>query len=255
MTRVLILGGTREAAALCAALAAQGAQVTLSLKGLTRLPHVPAGVRVVSGGFGGSAGLAAHLQDQRIAWLIDASHPFAATLSWNAFHASQLSNVPLVGLVRPAWRACPGDRWQPIASLAKAVAQLRHASPRRVLLALGGQGAAPFRACPQHAFQARVLATSLTALATSSAYRWRGVQVVRARGARTLAEEMDAIRAFAPDLMIVRNAGGPADAKLHAARRLKLPVWMINRPAMPPVVSYGSPAVLLAALSRGTGLL
>ena len=126
-----------------------------------------------------------------------------------------------------------------------------HRVPILILLALGGQGAEQFRACTQHRFQARVLHNSKTALATSRAHRWPGLEVQRIKTAPTLADEIRSMQEFGAHLMIVRNAGGRLSAKLEAARRQGLPVWMIDRPAMPPVPLYPSPSALLQDLSYG----
>ena len=239
--KVLVLGGTLEARHICTALVARGHEVTLSLKGLTAKPLIPKGVRHREGGFGGVAGLARESCDYDA--LIDATHPFAAGMSWNAYRGSA---VPLLALQRPAWQRQPGDRWTSISSLKKAVTRLSSLPSKRILLALGGQGAELFRVLPQHAFTARVLASSKTDLATRYAARWRGLELQRFSGRPTLAGEMATLRG--KDLMILRNAGGPMDAKLTAARRLKTPVWIMDRPAMPPVPIYGSVAALVAAL-------
>ena len=121
---MLILGGTSEARALAAALAARGAcELSLSLAGRTRNPlAIDAPTR--SGGFGGAEGLAAHLAAERIDALIDATHPFAATISRNAAEAARLAGVPLVALVRTAWPRCAGDLWTDAADIPEAVAKL-----------------------------------------------------------------------------------------------------------------------------------
>src|SRR5579864_2204034 len=77
--RLLILGGTAEAAAL-----ARGAserfgdrlEVITALAGRTERPGPLAG-KVRIGGFGGVDGLAAYLAEAAIDLLIDATHPFA----------------------------------------------------------------------------------------------------------------------------------------------------------------------------------
>ncbi|MGO1081326.1 precorrin-6A/cobalt-precorrin-6A reductase, partial [Inquilinus sp. CA228] len=70
--RLLILGGTGEAAALARALAEAGEwEVTTSLAGRTREPAaLPGAARI--GGFGGADGLAAYLRDERIDRVVDA---------------------------------------------------------------------------------------------------------------------------------------------------------------------------------------
>ncbi|MDT7658467.1 MAG: precorrin-6A/cobalt-precorrin-6A reductase, partial [Pseudonocardiales bacterium] len=99
--RVLILGGTGDARRLAAVLAGGSAEgstegsadgsagsavarpglsVVSSLAGRVRSPVLPPGeVRV--GGFGGVSGLLAYLRAERIAAVVDATHPFAATMS------------------------------------------------------------------------------------------------------------------------------------------------------------------------------
>ena len=72
MVRVLILGGTGDAAELAARVAAiPHFEVISSLAGRTREPSLPLGdLRI--GGFGGAAGLANYLRQMRIDVLIDA---------------------------------------------------------------------------------------------------------------------------------------------------------------------------------------
>src|SRR4051794_13311811 len=106
--RVLVLGGTAEARALAAELAARGLDVTTSLAGRTRHPRLPAG-EVRTGGFGGVAGLAEALTDVDV--LVDATHPFAATMTEHAAAAASLAGTPLIVLRRPGWSEGPGDRW------------------------------------------------------------------------------------------------------------------------------------------------
>lgn len=255
MKRALVLGGTTEARRVSGALVKAGYEVTLALKGLTHTPGVPAGVALRSGGFGGVAGLAAYVRDTQTHILIDATHPFAATMSWNAFHAARASSTRLYAVQRPGWTRRPGDLWQPIDTLKKAVQRLRHHPPRAVLLALGGQGAELFRTCPQHRFQARVLSNSKTDLATSAAHRWRGLEIQRLAHSPSTRQEMAGMRAFGADVMIVRNSGGRLSAKMEAARRLRLPVWVITRPPMPPVPTYPSPSALLQHLGHDTARL
>src|SRR5271166_2233672 len=98
MRRILILGGTAEARALAARLAPRAdLAVTLSLAGRTASP-APQPVPVRSGGFGGAEGLADYLTVARIDALIDATHPYAATISENAVRAAELAKVPHLAL-------------------------------------------------------------------------------------------------------------------------------------------------------------
>jgi precorrin-6A/cobalt-precorrin-6A reductase len=146
-------GGTSEASELARLLAAHGLCATLSYAGRTENPRAqPIPTRV--GGFGGVEGLAAYLRAEGITHLVDATHPFAATMSANACAAAQLAGVPLVALTRPAWEPQEGDRWREVATIAQAVDALAGA-PRRVFLALGRQHVEAFAAQPQHRYVLR----------------------------------------------------------------------------------------------------
>jgi precorrin-6A/cobalt-precorrin-6A reductase len=152
--RILILGGTAEARALAGALVERGdILVTLSLAGRTAKP-LPQAVPVRSGGFGGADGLASYLRHEQVDVLIDATHPYAATISANACRAAETAGVPLIALSRPAWRPVAGDQWIEVATVAEAAKALGKA-PRRVFLALGRKELQPFASAPQHVYLVR----------------------------------------------------------------------------------------------------
>ena len=100
MTRILLLGGTGDALQIARQL---GPVHVYSLAGLGKVPSdLACAVRV--GGFGGAEGLARYLCDECIGLLVDATHPYAAQISANAFAASRAADVPCWALRRPAWQ-------------------------------------------------------------------------------------------------------------------------------------------------------
>ena len=119
--KILILGGTRDARQLAFRLIHAGHDVTTSFAGVTEHPVQPVG-RVRSGGFGGAQGLRSYLQAEGIDVLVDATHPFAAIISANAFDASK--EILLLRLERPAWIAGPDDNWVDVSGIEDAVAKL-----------------------------------------------------------------------------------------------------------------------------------
>src|SRR5512132_1634541 len=143
--RLLILGGTTEAAELARRAPAEFGRrldVITSLAGrLPSRPDLPGRIRI--GGFGGAAGLAAHLAAARIDLLVDATHPFAAMISGNAAEACAARRVPRLMLVRPVWRPGPGDCWLEVDSLDQAAACVA-AMARRVFLTTGPGGIKAF---------------------------------------------------------------------------------------------------------------
>jgi precorrin-6A/cobalt-precorrin-6A reductase len=236
--QVLVLGGTMEASALCAALAEAGVPATLSYMGRVERPK-PQPVPVRIGGFGGVPGLADWLRAHRVTHLVDATHPFAARMSAHAVAAAAQTGVPLVALVRPPWEPGPGDRWTRVPDIPAAVAAL--AGPaRRVMLAIGRMHLADFAAQPQHDYLLRLVDPP------SEPPPLPRHRVVVDRGPFTVEADRALMVDHATDLVVSKNAGGAgARAKLEAARDLGLPVLMIDRPAVPPRAEVGSVEAVL----------
>jgi precorrin-6A/cobalt-precorrin-6A reductase len=226
MNRVLLLGGTTEAAAMARALADAGLEAVYSYAGRTESPVAqPLPVRV--GGFGGVEGLVAYLKAERITHLVDATHPFAARMSCNAVAACGEAGVPLIALERAPWQAGTGDRWTHVPDLAGAVAALGEA-PRRVFLAIGRQTLAAFASAPQHHFLLRLVDPPTEPLPLPRS------ELVIARGPFTLEGDRALLAGHRIQVIVAKNAGGAgAEAKLVAARELALPVILIDRPLVP----------------------
>lgn len=227
MTRILLLGGTTEASRLARALAGAGCDAVFSYAGRTEAPLAqPLPVRV--GGFGGVAGLADYLRHEGIGRVVDATHPFAAQMSRNAVAACAQAGIPLIALERPVWTAGPSDDWHAVPDIAAAVAALPQA-PARVFLAIGKQNLAPFAARPQHHYLLRLVDPPEAPLPLPQA------TVVLARGPFDPEGDAALMRAHGISHIVAKNAGGAgAEAKLAAARALRLPVILIGRPALPP---------------------
>ena len=230
---VLILGGTAEARALAAALVAAGRPVISSLAGRVADPALPAGeVRV--GGFSTAArdgveGLAAYLADRQIGAVVDATHPFAATISANAVAAAVHTGTPLLRLQRPGWRDHPdADRWTWVATVDEAVAA--GARSRRPFLTTGRQSLDRFLPWADREVTVRVVDPPEFGLPE----RWR---LIRSRGPYAYAGELSLMRDAGSDLLVTKDSGGThTAAKLDAARDLGLPVVVIERPTPPPGV-------------------
>jgi precorrin-6A/cobalt-precorrin-6A reductase len=225
-TRILILGGTGEAAALAQAALARfgdGVEVTTALAGRTRRPGpIPGEVRI--GGFGGAAGLAEYLLGQRIDRVIDATHPFAAAISTSARLACDRMRVPRLILARPQWRRHPLDHWIEVDSV-EAAAQIVGRVGRRALLTVGAGEVAAFAPATGVRFLVRMIDPPRAPLPL------RFSEIVLGRGPFALAEERHLMERHAIDVLVCKASGGAAtEAKLVAARELSLPVIMMRRP-------------------------
>jgi precorrin-6A/cobalt-precorrin-6A reductase len=227
--KVLILGGTAEARQLASALAGRSdVAVTLSLAGRTAEP-APQPVPIRRGGFGGAAGLARHLREQRIDVLIDATHPYAAVISANAAEAAREAGVKLLALRRPPWEKRAGDNWLVVDTVEDAVHALGVA-PRRVFLALGRKELRPFEAAPQHFYLVRSVDAVAPPLAVPHA------EYINARGPFAETQDRALLERHRIETIVAKNSGGEATyGKIAAARSLALPVIMLKRPVLPDV--------------------
>lgn len=222
---VLILGGTTEAHALARALAGAGIQGLYSYAGRTARP-VAQPLPTRTGGFGGAEGLVQALRRDAITHVIDATHPFAATISANAVAACRRTGTPLLALERPEWRPGPGDRWQAVPDI-EAAARALPQDPTRVFLAIGRQHLGAFAARPVHDYLLRLVDPPEGPLPLPRA------RVVVDRGPFTLDGDLALMRQAGIRIVVAKNAGGSgARAKIDAARLLGLPVVMVARPRL-----------------------
>jgi precorrin-6A/cobalt-precorrin-6A reductase len=227
---VLILGGTSEAAALDQHLADQAPDIRaiISLAGHTVDPR-PSNLPVRVGGFGGIEGLRQYLREEGIIAVIDATHPFAAIMPFNAEHACKAENVPLLAIRRESWHPQDGDKWKSVPDIEAAVTALGRV-PRRVFLTIGRLDLPEFADAPQHHYLVRAIEPIGDRLPVPH------VTVIQQRGPFHADDEEALMRREGIDILVSKNSGGDATAgKLVAARRLGLPVVMVERPPKPDV--------------------
>lgn len=237
MARVLILGGTAEAAELAARLAGDPRLETVtSLAGLTQMPVAIAG-RMRRGGFGGPDGLASLLSEEGYDALIDATHPFAARIAANAAEAAGKAGTPRVKLVRPPFECRDGDRFVPVADMAAAAAALPQGA--RTFLAAGRRELAPFAARADLWCVVRMIEPPAPGEALP-----RG-ELILGRPATDPDAEAELLQRHRIGWIVSKDSGGRAGAKIEAARRLGLPVVLVERPRPPagPAVADVSAAI------------
>jgi len=244
---LLILGGTTEATALGAAVADAGLSGTVSFAGRVERPGRQSLPQRI-GGFGGVAGLRDYILAHGVTHVVDATHPFAARMSHNAVSACAGADVPLIALTRAPWDAQPGDNWICVPDIAGAVAALDR-PPARVMLAVGRMHLNEFAPNPQHFYLLRLVDPP------GALPPFRDHHVLVSRGPFAQADDRALMEAHGIGLVVSKNAGGAgAYAKIAAARALRLPVIMIDRPAVPARLEAHSVAEVMAWLGHGADL-
>ncbi len=177
------------------------------------------------GGFGGADGLRACLLEQKFSVVIDATHPFAANISRNAHQAVQQLPILLLRFERPAWTQVEGDQWTNVTTLGEASACLP--SGAKAFLTTGRKDLQGFISRNDLSGVIRTVEPPAEMLPS----RWR---LLLDRPPHSLLAELALFKAEGFTHVVTKNAGGYlTKAKLDAARALKLPVFMMQRPHKP----------------------
>jgi precorrin-6A/cobalt-precorrin-6A reductase len=220
--RVLLLGGTAEARELAARLHPE-VDIISSLAGRVPDPALPVGV-VRIGGFGGVDGLRRWLCDEKIDTVVDATHPFAATITAHAALACELLGVPYLVLARPAWEPGAAIVVSSDTEAAKVVAMNKYP---RVFLTTGRSGVAAFADSDAWFLIRAVTAPDADRLP-------RRHQLLLSRGPYDYDGEYALMREHGIDALVTKNSGGTMTrAKLDAAAALDITVVMVDRPPLP----------------------
>lgn len=220
--RLLLLGGTSEARALAAHLHPR-VDLISSLAGRVPDPALPVGpVRI--GGFGGAEGLRSWLTDHHIDAVVDATHPFAATITANAAQACAELGVPYLLLHRPGWEGSGAIAAHSDVEAAEVVAKNGYS---RVFLTTGRSGVAAFGNSGAW-FLIRVVTPPDPGTLPSDHH------IVLSRGPYRYDDERRLMEEHGIQVLVTKNSGGALTyAKLQAAQALGIDVVMIQRPDVP----------------------
>lgn len=224
--RILVLGGTAEASALIKACEDyKDFHLILSLAGVTKNPVIPVSIDTRIGGFGGIEKMIEWIKEYKIDLLIDATHPFAQQITRNAYQAAQKANMPFLRLERPAWQKKDGDIWQEVQTVQEAVMMLGQQS-RNVFVTIGRKELLPFKECMvPHRYWIRSVDRP------ESIYIPDHAQLIQAKGPFSEADEIIFLKQHYIDCIVSKNSGGKTVyAKISAARKLNIPVILIQRP-------------------------
>ncbi|MBB5161401.1 cobalt-precorrin-6A reductase [Mycobacterium sp. AZCC_0083] len=222
MVRLLLLGGTAEARVLASRLHPD-VQMISSLAGRVPDPALPVGeVRI--GGFGGVEGLQRWLAESGVDGVVDATHPFAATISANAATACRTLDLPHLLLARPAW---PNGTATVVDSDTEAAEVVAGNGYSRVFLTTGRTGVGAFAGVDAWFLIRAVTPPDGDALPLRH-------YLLLSRGPYDYDDELELLRVHRIDALVTKNSGGDMTrAKVDAADALGVPVIMVDRPPLP----------------------
>lgn len=222
--KILVLGGTADGRHLAERFSQLGFEVLYSIAGLVRVPTLPCEVLV--GGFTQFGSLATFLQQRQIDLVINATHPYAATMGNKAVAAGAEIGIPVWRFLRPAWQVQAGDDWRTYQNDDDLLQQLK--GFKRPLLSAGQMSREQLVAITQSAgFERGVWRTAaLPKFDVPEKITW-----LKAIGPFDLASERDLLKQHQIDVIVTKNSGGDStSAKLDAARELGISVLLQQRP-------------------------
>ena len=108
----LILAGSHEARTICDKLNLAKIPAIASLAGVTKKP-LNLSLKTHFGGFGGLDGFKNFIQNEKIKWVINATHPFASTIRNTSTKICKELKINHLLINRPVWHPeksddCPG---------------------------------------------------------------------------------------------------------------------------------------------------
>ncbi len=234
--KVLLLGGTRDAINIAHALLAlnesgvQHIELIYSIAGIVRQPKINCAIH--TGGFSqfstgavssaSQLGMKRFIQQNNIDNVVDATHPYAVTISKNASIVCELLNIPFFKYVRPAWLATDDDNWVEVNNWAEAKKAIYPF--KRPFITIGRIANHDVNSIPKHQYW--IIRSAIEASHTQDRYC-----LIKAIGPFLKEQEIELLKTHQIDVVVCKNSGGSAvDGKLSAARELNLPVIMLSRP-------------------------
>jgi precorrin-6A/cobalt-precorrin-6A reductase len=179
--------------------------------------------------------------------VIDATHPFAARMSANAFAACRVTGTPLVVFTRPPWARQEGDRWIEVATIDEA-AEALGSERKTVFLTQGRLQLAAFAKAPQHRYIVRAIDPP------AGIHVLPDRKLILARGPFALDDELNLMRDERVEALVTKNSGGRATyAKVEAARTLGVSVIMMRRPKPPEAQTLSDLGAVMAWIAAHRG--
>ena len=188
-----------------------------------------------------------YIRQHGVRLFVDASHPYAANVSENAMRACRAANIPYIRYER-ASVPVDYDKAYPVESYEEAASTAARLGTT-VFLTTGSRNLKAFvfsDALKGHTIIARILPTA-GVLKECEELGLTPKQIVALQGPFSEELNIALYRQYGADVVVTKNSGeiGGTDTKITAAKKLGLPVVMIDRPKLDyDVIAYTFEEVL-----------
>ena len=225
--KILVVGGTADGRKLATELFELGFDVIYSIAGIVRKATVPCAV--ISGGFTVLGGLQQYIVSQEITHIVDATHPFAQTMSNTIAEAGDALSIPAIRFHRQPWIKTQQDNWVEVSNWSEVIAQM--AEHQSIFVTAGQINQAVI-----DALAASVKHVLLRTAMPAKAILPDNVTWLKAIGPFLFEDEKALLAEYKIEAIISKNSGGAATyAKIQAAAQVGIPVYQFKRPALKPL--------------------
>ena len=253
----MLLGGTSDAIPIARALLEAGFRVLLSSATSIPLRGVfPEGVQHRVGGLD-SLGFFQIIGGEKIEWVVDATHPYAAEVSANAWKACQQAKIPYLAFDRPS-DISPLSGVSVVSTVNdlqwaenhEQAAVLAFSFQRPVLLTIGVRNLAPYVEIARKS-SLRLVARVLdhpASIAACVKFGLNANEIIAATGPFSEQENVDHIFCNEINVLVTKDSGeaGGTAAKISAARNSGCRIVVVQRPPRPGMAYSTIPALLIA---------
>jgi precorrin-6A/cobalt-precorrin-6A reductase len=232
---ILLLGGTTEALPIARALVAEGHPVLLSTAtDLVPRGRFPEAVERVTGMLDEDQ-IAELISRRGVKALVDATHPYAAVVSENAWRACERKKIPYLAYERP-----PGVKDGPDIHRVRdheEGAAVAFSFGRPVLLTIGIRNLLPYITEARRS-DVKLVARVLDFPESLDACRKEGLgagEIVCANGPFTALQNLSLLRGHGIGVLVTKDSGdaGGVGSKIAAAREAGCRVVVVDRPGRP----------------------
>jgi len=224
--KILVLGGIAESKRLTQQLIELGHEVVYSIVGLVRHPELRCELHI--GGFSsqdrtGTEGLGCYCRKHKIDLLLDATHPYAVSISAHAVVAAKKAHIDCWRYTRPGWDAASYKNWHDFDDWDDLFPQISNF--QHPFFTTGASILEKLDRRLDHQQWIIRCARELPGI--------NGVITIKAIGPFSYEDELSLMRQYNVDVLISKNSGGLRLAdKLAAACSLGIPVFVQRRPAL-----------------------
>ncbi|TEW52368.1 precorrin-6A reductase [Psychromonas algicola] len=225
--KILVVGGTADGRKLATELFESGFDVIYSIAGIVRKATVPC--TVISGGFTQFGGLSRYVTEQKITHIVDATHPFAQTMSNTIAEVSEELSITAIRFHRQQWIKTQQDHWIEVSSWSEVLEQIP--DKQSVFMTAGQIGQDVIDALAAQAKHVLLRTAMPAKVELPDNVTW-----LKAIGPFTFEDEKTLLVQYKVDVIISKNSGGEATyAKIQAAAEVGIPVYQFKRPELRPL--------------------